>query len=317
MPAPAVLTQQLTRRFGTHAAIDRVDLAVPAGAVFGILGPMGAGKTTLVRLLLGLAPPTSGNARLLGFDVRTHADAIRARTGVVLAAPGLYAGLTALENLRLYARIWRLPNAERDARIQYLMEHLGLWERRHERVAEWSPTMKHKLAIVRALLHRPALLILDEPTLGLDRLDQELLRTDLSRLAHQEGATALITTRDPTEAAALCDWVAILHHGRLVAQGEPAMLARQSGTTRMVIKGRGFTPDLIHLVERRRDVSCAAMAAGKLIVELGCRSAAAAIVNLVVESGAEVESVEQPCADLETAYGTILEQSDGAGHFAG
>lgn len=317
MPAPAVLTQQLTRRFGAQTAIDHVDLAVPAGAVCGILGPMGAGKTTLVRLLLGLVPPTSGSARLLGFDVRTHADAIRARTGVVLAAPGLYTNLTALENLRLYAHIWRLPTADRDARIQHLMEHLGLWERRHERVAEWSPTMKHKLAIVRSLVHRPALLILDEPTLGLDRLDQELLRTDLSRLAHQEGATALITTRDPTEAATLCDWVTIMHHGRLVAQGEPAMLAQQSDTARMVIKGRGFTPDLIQLIASRRDVSHAAIAAGKLTVELVCHSTAAAIVNLVVESGADVEAVEQCRADLETAYGTILEQSNGAGHLAG
>lgn len=312
MPAPAVLTQQLTRIFGAQTAIDHVDLAVPTGAVYGILGPIGAGKTTLVRLLLGLVPPTSGSAHLLGFDVRAAADAIRARTGVVLADPGLYTSLTALENLQLYARIWRLPTVDRDARIQYLMEHLGLWERRHERVAEWSPTMKHKLAIVRALVHRPALLILDEPTLGLDRLDQELLRTDLSRLAHQEGATALITTRDPTEAATLCDWVAIMHHGRLVAQGEPRMLAQQSDTTRMVIKGRGFTPDLVHLIESRRDVSRAAVTAERLTVELVCRSTAAAIVNLVVESGADVESVEQCRADLEAAYGTILEQSNGA-----
>lgn len=317
MPAPAILTQQLTRTFGAQPAIDHVDLAVPAGAVYGILGPMGAGKTTLVRLLLGLVPPTSGSARLLGFDVRTNADAIRAHTGVVLAAPGLYASLTALENIQLYARIWHLPTADRDARIQYLMEHLDLWERRHERVAEWSPTMKHKLAIVRALVHRPALLILDEPTLGLDHLDQELLRADLRRLAHQEGATALITTRDPTEAATLCDWVAILHHGRLVAQGEPRILAQHSDTTRMVIKGRGFTPNLVRLIESRRDVSRAAVAAGKLTVELVCGNTAAAIVNLVVESGADVESVEQRRADLEAAYASILEQSNGARHHYG
>jgi ABC-type Na+ transport system ATPase subunit NatA len=179
VPAPAILTQQLTRTFGAQTVIDHVDLAVPAGAVYGILGPMGAGKTTLVRLLLGLVPPTSGVAQLLGFDVRTDADAIRARTGVVLTAPGLYESLTALENLNLYASIWHLPAADRDARIQYLLEHLNLWPRRHERVAEWSPTMKHKLAIARALVHRPMLLILDEPTpWTLDLLDQELLRAD-------------------------------------------------------------------------------------------------------------------------------------------
>jgi ABC-2 type transport system ATP-binding protein len=312
VPAPAILTQQLTRTFGAQTVIDHVDLAVPAGAVYGILGPMGAGKTTLVRLLLGLVPPTSGVAQLLGFDVRTDADAIRARTGVVLTAPGLYESLTALENLNLYASIWHLPAADRDARIQYLLEHLNLWPRRHERVAEWSPTMKHKLAIVRALVHRPMLLILDEPTMGLDLLDQELLRADLSRLAHQEGTTVLITTRDPAEAAALCDWVAIMHHGRLLAHGEPAVLAQRSDTARMVIKGRGFTADLVHLIESRHDVSRACVEKQSLTVELVCRNACAAIVNLVVESGADVESVEQCRADLEIAYRAILEQSNGA-----
>lgn len=309
MPAPAVLTQQLTRMFGAHTAIDHVDLAAPAGAVYGILGPMGAGKTTLVRLLLGLVPPSSGSARLLGFDVRTDADAIRARTGVMLAAPGLYENLTALENLYLYARIWRLPTADRNARVQTLLEHLDLWSRRHERVAEWSPTMKHKLALARALIHRPALLMLDEPTLGLDRTDQELLRADLRRLAHQEGATVLVTTRDPAEAATLCDWVAIMQHGRVLAHGEPVALAQRSDTARMVIKGRGFTPELVRLIASRRDVGCTAVQQGRLIVELVCRNAAASIVNLVVESGADVEAVEQRHADLETAYRVILEQS--------
>lgn len=317
MPAPAILTQQLTRVFGAQTVVDHVDLAVPAGAVFGILGPMGAGKTTLVRLLLGLTPPTSGVAQLLGFDVRTDADAIRARTGVVLAAPGLYESLTALENLNLYARIWRLPTADRDARVQHLLEHLDLWPRRHERVVGWSPTMKHKLAIARALVHRPALLILDEPTPGRDLLDQELLRADLNRLTHQEGATVLLTTRDPAEAAALCDWVAIMHHGRLLAHGEPAILAQHSDIARMVIKGRGFTADLVHLIESRHDVSCAYVEKERLTVELIYRSACAAIVNLVVESGADVESVEQCRADLENAYRTILEQSNDTRHRVG
>jgi len=312
VPAPAVLTQQLTRTFGDQTVIDHIDLAVPSGAVYGILGPMGAGKTTLVRLLLGLVPPSEGSAHLLGYDVRTHADAIRARTGVVLEAPGLYENLTALENLDLYARIWRLPTADRAVRIQQLLEHLELWPRRHERVAGWSPTMKHKLAMVRALLHRPALLLLDEPTTGLDRLDQELLRADLSRLAHQEGATVLITTRDPAEAAALCDWVAILQQGRLLAHGEPAVLAQRSDTAHMVIRGRGFTADLVRLIESRRDVSRAVVDKECLSVELVCRSACAAIVNLVVESGADVESVEQCHASLETAYRALLEQANAA-----
>jgi ABC-2 type transport system ATP-binding protein len=165
VPAPAILTQQLTRVFGAQTVVDHVDLAVPAGAVFGILGPMGAGKTTLVRLLLGLTPPTSGVAQLLRFRRahrrRRHPSAHRSRAD---RARSVREPDRARKSQPV-RRIWRLPTADRDARIQHLLEHLDLWPRRHERVVEWSPTMKHKLAIVRALVHRPALLILDEPTM--------------------------------------------------------------------------------------------------------------------------------------------------------
>ncbi|HQY91624.1 ABC transporter ATP-binding protein [Caldilinea sp.] len=313
MPAPAVLTEQLTRTFGSQMVIDHIDLDVPSGAVYGVLGPMGAGKTTLVRLLLGLAPPTSGTAWLLGFDVRTDGDAIRARTGVVLQSPGLYENLTAIENLELYARIWHLPAVDRTARIRDLLQHLDLWTRRHERVAGWSPTMRHKLAILRALVHRPALLILDEPTAGLDVQDQELLRGDLNRLAHQDGATVLITTRDPNEAA-LCDEIAVLHQGRLLAHGTPKSLAQIGNATRVVIKGAGFTADLVRLVESRRDVCRAFIDRNCLIVEISCGTACASIVNLVVESGADIESVEQVDSGLATAYRSILEHSYDAKH---
>lgn len=313
MPTPAVLTAQLTRTFGSQTVIDHIDLDVPTGAVYGVLGPMGAGKTTLVRLLLGLAPPTSGAAWLLGFDVRTDGDAIRARTGVVLQSPGLYENLTAIENLELYARIWHLPAVDRTARIRDLLQHLDLWPRRHERVAEWSPTMKHKLAILRALVHRPALLILDEPAAGLDVQDQELLRSDLNRLAHQDGATVLITTRDPNEAA-LCDEIAILHQGRLLARGTPKSLAQIGNVTRVVIKGAGFTADLVRLVESRHDVCRAFVDQNCLIVEISCGTACASIINLVVESGADIESVEQVDSGLATAYRSILEHSYDAKH---
>jgi ABC-2 type transport system ATP-binding protein len=293
--------------------IDHIDLVVPGGTVCGILGPMGAGKTTLVRLLVGLLPPTSGTARLLGFDLRTDANAIRARTGVVLQTPGLYENLTALENLELYARIWRLPAADRTTRIRELLQHVDLWPRRHEQIAGWSLTMKHKLAILRALVHRPALLILDEPTAGLDVAEQQLLRADLSKLAHQEGATVLLTTHDPGEAA-ICDEVVILHHGRLLTHGAPQSLAYLNQPLRMVIKGAGFSAELVRLVASRRDVIRAFVDRGRLIVEIACSNARAAIVNLVVESGAQVEAVEQENGGLDLAYHTFLEEPHGARH---
>lgn len=167
--------------------------------------------------------------------------------------------------------------------------------------------MKHKLAMLRALVHRPALLVLDEPTAGLDVLDQELLRADLAALAHHEGTTVLLTTRDPNEAAALCDEIAILQRGRLIAHGTPRSLTHLINTSRVVIKGAGFTPELVRLVESRRDVGRVSFDRNTLVVEITCESACASIVNLVVESGVDVASVEQGNHGLQVAYRTILE----------
>lgn len=308
MPPPAIVTEQLTRIFGAHAAVDHVDLCVPTGAVYGILGPMGAGKSTLVRLLLGLVPPTSGAAWMMGYNVRTNADSIRARTGVVLQSPGLYENLSAVENLDLYARIWHLPAAERSARIRELLQHVDLWEKRNERVGDWSTGMKHKLAILRALVHRPALLILDEPTASLDAADQEILSDDLTILAHQEGVTVLVTTRDPKEAA-LCDEVAIMHHGRIVMRGAPQSLGGENAPNRVLITGRGFTQELLGLVNSRQDVRRAQIEQNRLVVEVATEKTCAAIINLLVESGADVTSVIKCNDGLETTYRAILEKN--------
>lgn len=306
MPAPAILTEQLTRTFRSLRAVDNVDLAVAPGTVYGVLGPMGAGKTTLVRLLLGLLAPTSGTAYMLGYDVRTHADTIRSRTGVVLQASGLYDGFTALENLELYARIWHLPAADRDSRIEMLLHHFDLWSRRHERVGNWSLGMKHELAIARALVHRPALLILDEPAAGLDEPAREVLRSELTSLVRNEGATILLTTKDATEAAALCDAISIMEHGRIVATGTPATMANHDGALLVRIVGRGFTTDLVHLIESRHDVRHAHAAGDGLVVEVTRDSACAAVINLVVESGADIMTVERSNGGFEATYRSLL-----------
>lgn len=306
MAAPAILAEQLTRTFRSLHAVDNVDLAVAPGMIYGVLGPMGAGKTTLVRLLLGLLAPTSGTAYMLGYDVRTQADAIRARTGVVLQAAGLYDDFTALENLELYARIWHLPAPDRDNRIELLLHHFDLWSRRHERVGNWSLGMKHELAIARALVHRPALLILDEPALGLDTPARDALHYELAGLVRNEGATILLTSKDAAEVAVLCDEVAVMDHGRIVAAGTPASLARHDGATQMRIQGNGFTEDLIRLIESRRDVLHAHSLHDSLLVEVTHDAACAAVVNLVVESGADIVTVERSNGGLDAAYRALL-----------
>ncbi|HLF87814.1 MAG TPA: ABC transporter ATP-binding protein [Anaerolineales bacterium] len=143
-----VCTKNLTRQFETVTAVEDLNLEIPPGVIFGFLGPNGAGKTTTIRLLLGLLEPTSGKVEVLGFDTLTQGDEIRTRTGALLEHAGLYERMTAEDNLEFYARIWHIPRVERKARIQDLLTHLGLWERRKEQVVKWSRGMKQKLALL-------------------------------------------------------------------------------------------------------------------------------------------------------------------------
>ncbi|MEW6243762.1 MAG: ABC transporter ATP-binding protein [Bacillota bacterium] len=159
-----------------------------------IFGPNGSGKTTTIRLLLGLLEPTSGGASVLGFDVCKKADEVRKRCGALLEHSGLYERLSALDNLEFYGRVWQIPAPERRARIKELLQHLDLWDRRKEVVATWSRGMKQKLAIARALLHRPSLLFLDEPSAGLDPVAASALREDIGKLVKSEGVTVFLTT---------------------------------------------------------------------------------------------------------------------------
>ena len=164
----AIRLAGLCRAFGSIQAVDELTLEIPAGSVFGFLGPNGAGKTTTIRLLLGLLEPSGGHAAVLGFDPWREGDEVRRRTGAVLEHTGVYEQLTAEENLEFYGRACRLGVDERRAAARELLGRMGLWERRHERPGTWSRGMQQRLALARALIHRPRLLFLDEPTAGLD-----------------------------------------------------------------------------------------------------------------------------------------------------
>jgi ABC-2 type transport system ATP-binding protein len=223
-----IRTEKLGRDFKTVTAVDDLSLEVPAGAVFGFLGPNGAGKTTTIRLLLGLLEPTRGRAEVLGRDVRARAGEVRALSGALLEQSGLYERLSAADNLEYYGRIWRLGDADRRARIRELLEHFGLWDRRGEQAGRWSRGMKQKLAVARALLHRPRLVFLDEPTAGLDpasRMDLwELIKELVDR-----GTTVLLTTQYLDEADRLADRIAVIDHGQLISEGSGEELKNRVG----------------------------------------------------------------------------------------
>ncbi len=202
---------------------------MPAGIVFGFLGPNGAGKTTTIHLLLGLLEPTTGQARVLGFDTRTQAEAIRARSGALLEFAGLYERMSAQDNLDFYGRIYQMPAPARRARIKELLTHLDLWDRRRDLVSTWSRGMKQKLAVARALFHHPPLVFLDEPTAGFDPLAAAALRDDLASLVAREGVTVFLNTHNLTEAEKLCAQVGVIRQGKLVTVGAPDELRCQDG----------------------------------------------------------------------------------------
>jgi ABC-2 type transport system ATP-binding protein len=298
----------LTRDFGKTKAVDGLSLEVPAGVIFGFLGPNGSGKTTTIHLLLGLLEPTAGQAEVLGFDTQTQADEIRARAGALLEHDGLYEQMTAEDNLEFYGRISRMPLVERQARIKDLLTQMGVWDRRRARIGKWSRGMKQKLAVARALMHRPRLLFLDEPTAGLDVVSAAALREDLASLAAREGVTVFLTTHNMMEAEKLCSRVAVIRQGRLVAIGHPDELRARTGGPQIEIAGGGFSEDVLSLLRTRQEVAAAQTQNSHLTVHLREDIDVSPLVSLVIEAGARVEEVRKGKASLEDVFLALMEE---------
>jgi ABC-2 type transport system ATP-binding protein len=303
----AISVEGLTCTFGSIRAVDGLSFQVPAGIVFGFLGPNGSGKTTTIRLLLGLLEPTSGHAEVLGYDTRTQAAEIRRRTGALLEHPGLYERLSVEDNLEFYGRVWRIPRPERHARIHELLTHIGLWDRRKEIVDKWSRGMKQKLAVARALLNRPSLVFLDEPTSGLDPVAAAALREDLANLAKHEGVTIFLTTHNLAEAERVCQQVAVIRQGRIRAIGPPDELRARAAPPRAKIIGKGFTTALLDEIRARPDVSDVSVHNGSMSIDLRSHVKLAPIVSLIVSAGAEVEEIQRSQASLEDAFLSLVE----------
>jgi ABC-2 type transport system ATP-binding protein len=245
MTTTALELRSVTKSFGAKRCLSGLDLVVEKGTVFGFLGCNGAGKTTTIRLILGLLLPDSGEVRVFGSDPRTEPSAVRAKIGVLLDHDGHYERLTALHNLELHATLRGLDGGAA-ARIEELLKACDLWERRGERVGKFSKGMRQKLAISRALLHRPELVLLDEPFTGLDPTAVIELRDSIRRLARDEGTTFLLTTHDLHHVEKICDRVSILEKGRVVASGAPADLeTREAGVEEVYVSGEGLTDEIL------------------------------------------------------------------------
>jgi ABC-2 type transport system ATP-binding protein len=225
----AIKASELTRQFGNLTAVDHIELTVPYGEIFGLLGANGAGKSTVIKMLTTLLPPTSGSAEVGGFDIAKSQGEVRRRIGYVSQLLSADGALTGYENLRLSAKLYGLPKAERGERITDALDFMGLADSAHKVVKTYSGGMIRRLELAQAMLHRPAILFLDEPTMGLDPVARHTVWDRLLKLRHDYGMTVLITTHDMEEAEALSDKLAILHVGRISVVGKPADLCAGIG----------------------------------------------------------------------------------------
>jgi ABC-2 type transport system ATP-binding protein len=304
---PAIRVEKLTKRFGSRTAVDGLSLEVPTGTIFGFLGPNGAGKTTSINLLLGLLEPTAGRAEVLGCDIRSSGDIIRTGTGALLEHTGLYEQLTAEENLEFYGRAYRMSTPQRESRIEQLLTGMGLWDRRNDRIGIWSRGMKQRLALARALLHSPSLLFLDEPTAGLDVVAANEVREELVSLSEREGITVFLTTHNMTEAERICDRVAVIRAGALVAVGKPSDL-RTRGAHQVMITGRGFDESLLATLGALPQVETVAADNGGLRLDVSDGADVAGVVGAIVGAGGLIEEVRRGTASLEEVFLTLMEE---------
>lgn len=220
----AIEVQNLTKKFGDLIAVDNISFRVNEGELFGLLGPNGAGKTTTISMLCTLLKPTSGNARVAGFDISKEADYVRANIGIVFQEPSLDGKLTGFENLDFHSRMYGLNKKERIMRIKKMLKLVDLSDKANVMVDNYSGGMKRRLEIARGLIHQPKILFLDEPTIGLDAQTRRHIWHYIKKINKEEKVTVIITTHYMEEADFLCDRVAIIDKGKIVAINKPRIL---------------------------------------------------------------------------------------------
>jgi ABC-2 type transport system ATP-binding protein len=225
-----IWARDLTKNFGAIAAVQGISFEVAKGEIFAFLGPNGAGKTTTIKMLTTLLRPTAGRVELDGLDPVTHQQEARKRFGIVFQDSSIDDELTAYENMDFHGVLYKVPSRVRAGRIETLLKRFELWDRRDHQVKEFSGGMRRRLEIARGFLHTPKILFLDEPTLGLDPQTRNQLWTHVKRLNEMENVTVFLTTHYMEEAERVAHRIAIMDHGRIIAQGSSAELKRQTGT---------------------------------------------------------------------------------------
>ena len=308
---PAISTNSLSRSFGSCVAVEDLNLRIPEGEIYGLIGPNGAGKTTILKLLLGLLYPSAGEISIFGHDPVEEGNIVRAAIGTVLEPCGLYDRQTAWENLDYHGRIWRFSAEKRAERSKEILSAMGLWERRDERVADWGRGLKQRLCIARCFYHRPRLALLDEPHAGLDASSIDVVMEFLRNLVEQTGITIVMATNNLQIADSACHSITVLEGGKTLASGRTDKIRSMGPEPTFDIEGRGITDEVITLLLRRPEVLSAQRLNHHLELQLAAHVDTAPLVNLLIESGAEVTEVRKTKTSLKGVISALLHDETG------
>ena len=296
----------LTKRFGSLTAVDGLSFEVGKGEIFGLLGPNGSGKTTTVRLLSCLIAPSEGSASVAGFDIRREALKVREAVGVLTENPGIYDRLSAVENMEFFAEAYGLRDkTERDSRIRELLKFFDLWDRRGDRVGTFSRGMRQKLAIAKAVVHRPEVLFLDEPSSGLDPKAAKDIRDLMEVMSRQEKHTIVLCTHNLEEAERLCSRVMIIRKGAALATGSVEDLRKKlHGAPELEVSLEEVNDRLLKATAKLEGVRAVnATVKGTLIYDIDDPEARTPdVVRSLVQAGGRIKSVNILRPSLEDAY---------------
>jgi ABC-2 type transport system ATP-binding protein len=307
----AVTVENLEKRFGHFVAVRGVSFEVASGEVFGFLGPNGAGKSTTIRMLCGILTPTAGSGTVAGLDIRTQAETIKSRIGYMSQKFSLYQDLTVEENIDFYAGIYRIPAQEKKERKRWVIEMAGLTEHRHQPTAVLSGGWKQRLALGCAILHRPPIIFLDEPTSGVDPLSRRRF-WDLIYELSGEGVTVFVTTHYMDEAE-YCDRLGLIYRGELIALGTPESLRTGSMREDVLEVFCERPEEALAEIEKLPSVKEAALfGRGLHLVAADGDAATADVRRLLEQTGRRLERIEKIVPSLEDVFVSLIEARDRA-----
>lgn len=305
----AIEIDDLVCRFGETTAVDGLSLRVPRGIVFGFLGPNGAGKTTTIKTLVGLSRATAGRMRVVGHDIPSQTQAMRREVTLLLEAPGVYDKLDALTNLEVFGEFYGMTPHDATQRAHVLLDHLGLGPMTKRRVSKLSTGERRKLGIARTLLPKPKLVFLDEPTAGLDAQAAAALRDDIAQLVREDGLTVFLTTHHLEEVERLCDAVAVIRAGKLVAEGSPRELAERSSRPEVTVVASGVSDDAIAAVRALPGVLDVHRNARGLVVAFADEPNSAALNRALIGAGVEVSEIVRDHGGFERAFLDLVREA--------